>query len=62
MPASQSQFQAFCLGDFTASDPYQSSQKCVNLYPETLKNEGVKVVTALLGCPGLTQVATAVGL
>ena len=47
---------------YTAPNPYQDRQICVNWYPETDRNPNAKVVIALLGCPGLIQVASAEGL
>lgn len=61
MAVKQSDFN-FVGGDYTAPDFRQDAQKCVNWYPEMSKNPGTKTVIALLGCPGLIQVASAVGL
>lgn len=47
---------------YTAADPYQSRQLLINYYLEATKVPGVKTPTALLGAPGLIQVASAVGL
>lgn len=45
---------------YTAPDPYQDRQETINWYPEVSVNtmKTSKVVVALLGCPGLIQVAT----
>jgi len=53
---------AFVGGAYMAPDPYQDSQICVNWYPEIDTTQGAKTVIALLGTPGLIQVASAVGL
>lgn len=47
---------------YTAANPYQDRQVCVNFYVEIDKTQGAKTATALLGTPGLIQVASAVGL
>jgi hypothetical protein len=61
MATSQQDFQF--VGDaYPAADPRQDCQICVNWYVEISRNEGSKTPTALLGCPGLIQVASAVGL
>lgn len=61
MPATQSDFQ-FVGPAYTAADPYQDRQICVNYYLELDKTPGARVPLALLGTPGLIQVASAVGL
>jgi len=47
---------------YAAADPYQDSQQCINWYPEISNDKNSKSVIALLSCPGLVQVASAVGL
>lgn len=47
---------------YTAADPFQDRQVLVNMYLEVDKTQGAKTPTALLGSPGLIQVASAVGL
>lgn len=59
---------------YTAPDIYQDNQRTINFYPEIAsslyakgEDQGKSAVTpgtviALLGCPGLLQVATVVGL
>lgn len=61
MRAEQNDF-GFVGSDYTAPDFRQDAQKCVNWYPEISPDKNSKVVIALLGCPGLVQVASAVGL
>lgn len=61
MPATNSDFD-FVGQSYTAPDPYQDNQQTVNWYPEISKNRGTKTVIALLGCPGLVQVASVQGL
>lgn len=58
------------VGDaYSPADPYQDRQICVNYYVEVSANKGgtsltvgsgapSKTATALLGCPGLIQVAS----
>lgn len=41
----------------TTADIYQDSQKLLNWYPEIDPVKGAKVVIALLGTPGLLEVA-----
>jgi hypothetical protein len=53
---------AFVGPAYTAADPYQDRQICVNWYVEFDRTAGARTATALLGCPGLIQVASAVGL
>lgn len=48
--------------EYTAPNPYQDAQRCINWFPEIDNTKGAKVVIALLGCPGLIQVASVVGL
>jgi hypothetical protein len=64
----------FCGGEYTAPNFRQDAQKCVNWYPEISQDKNFsattgpsattasKTVVALLGCPGLIQVASVVGL
>lgn len=47
---------------YTAANPYQDRQVLVNFYLEVDKTQGAKTPMALLGSPGLIQVASAVGL
>lgn len=47
---------------YTAPDPYQARQILINYYLEVTKTPNAKTPTALLGSPGLIQVASAVGL
>jgi hypothetical protein len=61
MPASQQDFN-FVGPAYTAADPFQDRQVLVNYYLEVDKTSGAKTPTALLGTPGLIQVASAVGL
>jgi len=61
MAAEQQDF-GFCGPAYVAENPHQDNQICVNWYPAQDKNAGAKVPLSLLGCPGLTQVASAVGL
>ena len=73
MPAAVGDF-GFVGDSYNAPDPYQDNQICVNWYVEISPNKGSssplqpgslapsKTPTALLGCPGLIQVASAVGL
>lgn len=61
MQAAQSDF-GFVGPTYTAADPYQDRQVCVNWYLEIDKTQGAKTPVALLGTPGLIQVASAVGL
>jgi hypothetical protein len=59
MPFTQQDFN-FVGGAYTAADQFQDRQVCVNWYVEIDKTEGARTPTALLGCPGLVQVAVAV--
>lgn len=61
MPQTNSDF-GFVGPSYTAPDPYQDRQETINWYPEVDKSKDAKVVIALLGCPGLVQVATVKGL
>lgn len=61
MPTQQNDF-GFVGQTYTAPDPYQDRQVCVNWYPEIDKTQGAKTTIALLGTPGLIQVASVVGL
>lgn len=61
MPATQSDFN-FIGPSYTAPNPQQDRQVCVNYYLEIDKTTGAKTPTGLLGTPGLIQVASAVGL
>jgi hypothetical protein len=72
MQATQQDF-GFVGSAYSAANPYQDRQICVNWYVEISANKGgtsittgstspSKTATALLGCPGLIQVATVVGL
>lgn len=63
MPMNITQQDFFFVGPaYTAANPYQDRQVCVNYYPELDKTAGAKTVISLLGTPGLIQVASAVGL
>ena len=61
MAATQQDF-GFVGAAYTAADPYQDRQVLVNYYLEIDQTQGAKTPTALLGAPGLIQVASAVGL
>jgi hypothetical protein len=63
MPQANSDW-GFVGESYTAPDPYQDRQETINWYPEVSSNKmkTSKVVVALLGCPGLIQVATVQGL
>lgn len=61
MSVTQQDF-AFVGPAYTPADRYQDGQVCVNWYVEIDKTSGARTVTALLGCPGLIVVASAVGL
>ena len=50
----------FVGGEDTAPDPIQNRQICINFYPEVNK-QNPKETVALLGCPGLVQLAAAPG-
>lgn len=45
--------------DYTAENPYQDRQVLVNWFCEIDPTDGAKVPQALLGAPGLVQVAIA---
>ena len=49
----------FVGGDDTAANPYQDRQQTINWYVEVSPSKAAKEVTALLGTPGLIQLATA---
>ena len=51
----------FVGGEDTAANPYQDRQQCINYYPEVSPSKDAKSAVALLGCPGLIQVAAAPG-
>jgi hypothetical protein len=59
MPFQQQDFN-FVGPAYTSADPYQDRQVCVNFYCELDETKGARVPIALLGCPGLIQVAVAV--
>jgi hypothetical protein len=63
MPQTKSDF-GFVGASYTAPDAYQDRQETINWYPEVSQDKfkQSKTVTALLGCPGLIQVATVQGL
>ena len=61
MPSEATDF-FFCLDAYNAPNPNQDAQQCINWYPEIDKNPGAKTIIALLGCPGLVQLATVQGL
>ena len=61
MPTQNNDF-GFIGAEYTAPNPYQDRQILVNWYPEIDRNSQAKNVIALLGCPGLIQVASVVGL
>jgi len=50
----------FAGGEDVAPDPAQNTQICINFYVE-VNQQNPKETLALLGCPGLVQVATAPG-
>jgi hypothetical protein len=50
----------FTGGEDVAPAPQQNAQVCINFYPE-VNQQNAKEVLALLGCPGLTQLAAAPG-
>jgi hypothetical protein len=52
----------FCGPWDKAPNPNQDRQETINWYLESNKTEGAKVKYSLLGCPGLIQVASVVGL
>jgi hypothetical protein len=58
----QYDFAGFVGGSYTAPDPYQDAQVCVNYFVEISADDHSKTKTVLLGTPGLLQVATVVGL
>jgi hypothetical protein len=41
---------------YTAPDPYQDRQKCINWYVEYSQDQKSKTPTALLGCPGKNEI------
>lgn len=56
------------FGDFTfvggenpTANTFQDTQACINWYPEVSASKAAKTVTALLGAPGLIQLAAASG-
>jgi len=49
----------FVGAEDTAPDAYQDRQQTINYYPEISPNKNAKEVVALLGAPGLIQLATA---
>lgn len=51
----------FVGGADATTDPYQDAQTCINWYPEISVSTRAKMPTALLGCPGLIQLAAAPG-
>ena len=51
----------FAGGSDETADPYQDAQRCINFYPEVSPSRGAKMPVALLGTPGLTQLAAAPG-
>jgi hypothetical protein len=61
MATTQQDF-GFVGAAYTAANPRQDNQICVNYYVEIDKAAGAKTPTGLLGCPGLVQVTSAVGL
>jgi len=61
MQATQQDF-GFVGPAYTAANPRQDAQICVNYYLEIDKTPGAKTPIGLLGCPGLLQVASVVGL
>ena len=61
MPSEATDF-FFCLDAYSAPNYLQDAQQCINWYPEIDKNPGAKTIIALLGCPGLVQVASVQGL
>ncbi len=50
----------FVGGQDHAPNPYQNKQLCINFYPE-MDKQNPKEILALLGCPGLVQLAAAPG-
>lgn len=61
MPAKKSDFD-FVGQSYAAPDPYQDASVLINWYCEISQNDSSKTVIALLGCPGLVQVASVAGL
>lgn len=51
----------FAGGSDETANPYQDAQRCINWYPEVSPSRAAKAVVALLGTPGLIQVAAAPG-
>lgn len=51
----------FVGGDNTLANPFQDRQACINWYVEGSPSKTSKTATALLGCPGLIQLAAAPG-
>jgi hypothetical protein len=49
----------FVGSDNTTANPYQDRQQTINWYVELSPSKGSKTEVALLGCPGLIQLATA---
>ena len=61
MPTAQTDF-GFVGQAYASPNPYQDAQVLVNWYVEISQDPNSKTPTALMGCPGLIQVASAVGL
>lgn len=61
MPISQQDF-SFVGSAYTAADEFQDRQICINWFLEIDKTQGARTPTALLGTPGLIQVASALGM
>lgn len=51
----------FAAGADATANPYQDAQRTINWYVEVSPSKGAKMPTALLGCPGLTQLVAAPG-
>lgn len=43
---------------YEAANPLQDNQRLINWFPEIDQNDGAKAVMSLLGCPGLSAVAS----
>ena len=51
----------FAGGENKTPDQYQDAQTCINFYPEVSPNPTSKTAIALLGAPGLIQIAAGAG-
>lgn len=52
---------SFVGGEDLTANQFQDQQVCINWFPEATPQKSAKEVTALLGCPGLIQVAAPAG-